>query len=230
MFELTEGFLLVRHDGDERADDLVSAQATHASDLEARLRKVREAQSKIMGDVNLTGPGRRARLTEIGRLAVKEIEGLRVDRLSALRTRAERAGAILSDVIRHRLDGDRDPEEVRLIEREIRDRLSSVGEFEAEQMYLEAARSGDTLTVRAIERAPAPFAIVSKDALEEGRHLHARAINPGGYRHLQELEAAVGSMEWNSRAAVARVTTLTGVAPDPLLEEFQSTVSLEGGE
>lgn len=227
MFQTTPNFHLVRSPGAPRSDDLLHAQGSHADQVERILLRVKEERAKILSDQFMTREGKHANLRAVGERAEKEIAQLTGSQIEPLRKRAERAGAVLSEPMRHRLPQGVDPEEAKSLEREVRELIRGRDPQEVERLYLEAARKGDTVTVRAIERLPEAFRPVGEKAVQQARHLYAEARFPAEFQNMNDSASTASQVTWNANRAREALATMTGfqalpetwVSPNPTVPD-----------
>jgi hypothetical protein len=192
--DFTREYLFVRS-GPETDESLASMRAEAADSFEATLVSHTQAMAALSADRTLTPEGQRERAQEYSTKAVQEIVGQWTPRIRQLEAAIEKGGAILSAAMRHRVPEGHDVNDWRPIEAEVRARASAMQPAEVHALYLEACRSNDTLTVRALEQAPPSFRLLTEDMLAEGAALHAEARTPDAFRLLEEQSAILTSLK-----------------------------------
>jgi hypothetical protein len=151
------------------------------------------------------------------RAAATRIRAAAERALDVLRPREATNAEVLTPTFRHVVDR-LSAEDVRAQEAEIRARYYAIVPAERRARYLAAARKGDSLTLRAVERAPVSdpllvgaFGDVDERTVREGARLFAEAKDSARYDLLLQLRAAINVIEYNTVRALLHVRSVTAV-------------------
>ena len=131
---------------------------------------------------------------EAERLAhVTEITSHRLRMLTDAKDRLE--GELIAPQLQRQSPAGWDAADARAIEADARTMIRAMTPADRESAYLNAARQGDALTLRAFENVAPAFALVPDETIAQGRELFAEAANPEKYSALEQHRAAIRSIE-----------------------------------
>lgn len=204
--------------------DLLTEHEQNA-EHEPELRKFQEAYD---GAVEAVKEARKSEeLTELGKTAaVKRHVRRGLNALDPYREELERLEGAISRARSKALErpaGERDPEAIAM-EREIRDRLMEEGahELDVGARYLTALRTGDHAFARAVENAPAAYALIDAETRKQGQEFRIKQSDKADEIEALEAKRSLFSQMVNTtETELKNLAERNGVDPFALGEEDQ---------
>lgn len=102
---------------------------------------------------------------------------------------------------------------------EYRQRLRAVDPILVQQVFLEACRTRDAVTIFAIESAPTWDRLVDAQTVEAGRRIVAELDNPDVISQMNAVERILGALESAVRTARRHCSIVDNPAGAPVLDE-----------
>jgi hypothetical protein len=195
----TPEFLINRVVPSVTDEALASTIAKTADEAEAAIKQHRAEFRRIERD----GGNTRMAQDAIANLrkATTEFDAELEKRENDVQATIARAEAQLLDrTARLKLPAGLDREDVRDQEMDLRARFRSMDPLDRKVQYLEAAKRGDTLVLRAVENVHELARIVDAETIQEGAELFAAATRPDAYNLLEQQRATKMALGW-ARAA-----------------------------
>lgn len=209
QLDMTSAFCFNRAVPEVSEASLAGLMASTADGLEALLTEYTGVLKNVDTNRNYTAVGKiEARRSLVPQVATK-LTSLKAP-LENLQNAITHGESILSAAIRHRIPQTANADDWRALEGEVRRKVEALDPVERNTIYLQAARDGDTLTVRAIEQAPAAFRLISEDTIAEGAELYAAATQPEAYGLLQQQRAALAHINGDFTRAANIVSRMVG--------------------
>lgn len=236
MTKLSDSGMIVGYEvGDEELDSVLSGQVARA---EEALSETREKVREIENSDHFTDEGKKARKKLVVEQARREIRSaLNVQRLERLHRQIEGKEKALFDQSNRLEVEDMDEEDVRTLEQETRQLLREKaqqenGELEVYTTLLDAARNDDRITLRAAERAPDSFPVLSEERVRKVQEVHAHSVFPDHVEDLRTKRQAFSILQHNIAEARDSFRSMTGEDPvnSPVFSVHHSNGDVEDFE